>query len=84
MAPAPALTCSGRSARSRGDQTGEEGSPEADRDLRKRLGQFRNEINDLFEGAHEGVAKARTLGVVPVTGQRNVRSRLRAEADCHS
>ena len=61
----------------------EEGPPEAHRNLWKRLGKFCNEINDLFEGVHEGVAEARTLGVVPVAGYRNVVARLPAEADRH-
>jgi len=62
----------------------EEGPPQAHRDLWKRLGQLRDEINDLLEGADEGVTKARALSVVRVTGQRNVGGRLRAEADFHS
>jgi hypothetical protein len=59
-------------------------SPETHRNLRKRLSQCYDEIHDLFEGTREGIAKARTPGFVPVSGQRYVSGRLRAEADSHS
>lgn len=62
----------------------EEGAPQAHRDLRKRLGHLCDEINHLLEGAHKDLAQAWALSVVPVTGQRHVGRRLRAEADSHS
>jgi len=62
----------------------EEGSPQACGDLGEGLRLFPDKIDDLFESAHEGSAKARTLSVVPFTGQRNVVGRLRPEADNHS
>ena len=65
-------------------ETREESPPETYRNLREGLRQRRDEVHDLFEGANEGIAKARTPGFVPVSGQRDVGGRLRAEADGHS
>jgi hypothetical protein len=44
------------------------GTPEADRNLRKRLRKICDEIHDPSQGLDEGVAEPRTLGLVPFPG----------------
>ena len=52
--------------------TAEEGSSETYRDLWECLREIRNEVHDLFERLDKVFAEARTLRIVPFSGQHNV------------